>query len=85
MRSFSVNLLFYFENTRVAKTLSKAVEPDNKMVSRDILIKTNQKCSNLKVNINVAHKLETLHATVDDLISCLQVAYLTLILLADYE
>jgi hypothetical protein len=85
MRSFSINLLFYFENTRVAKTLSKAVEPDNKIVSRDILIKTNQKCSNLKVNIKIAHKLETLHATVDDLISCLQVAYLTLILLADYE
>ena len=85
MRSFSVNILFYFENTKVVKTLSKAIEPDNKMVPKDIIIKTNQQCGNLKVNINVTHKLETLHAAVDDLIFCLQVAYLTLILLTNYE
>ncbi len=85
MRPLSVNLLFNFENIKVAKTLSKAVEPDNKIVSRDILIKTNQKCCNLKVNISVVHKLETLHATVDDLIFCIQVAHLTLIHLSNYE
>ncbi len=78
MTFFSVEILVELENSKFASTLSKALEPDNKKVPPHVKVKVENIENILKIESNVEGRLESLQATLDDLVICFQAAYQSL-------
>jgi hypothetical protein len=65
-------------NTRLAKALSKALEPDNKLAPSTLSVKTWSKKDTATTSITCRKSLETFIATIDDLLLCVDAAHKTL-------
>jgi len=63
-----------YENEREAKAVSQAVSPDNTKVPSGLSIKTTQRESEVLTRIRCELRLQTLIATIDDLLSCIATA-----------
>jgi len=63
-----------FEDEATAKSITFAIEPDNLQAPSTLDIKSKIAGKCLEVSITCRGKLETLIQTVDDLLSCVQVA-----------
>lgn len=65
---------FSYGKHETAKTILKAIEPDNVKAPRGISIDTEIEGSTLHVKISCARGIGSLIATIDDLLSCIQAA-----------
>lgn len=63
-----------YENEREAEAVAQAVSPDNIKVPRGLLIKTTRKGSEVLTWIRCELRLQTLIATIDDLLCCVSTA-----------
>ncbi|NIR86591.1 hypothetical protein GWO13_03065 [Candidatus Bathyarchaeota archaeon] len=63
-----------YENEREAEAVAQAVSPDNVKVPRGLLIKTTRKRSEVLTRIRCELRLQTLIATIDDLLCCISTA-----------
>ena len=63
-----------YENEREAEAVAQAVSPDNVKVPRGLVIKTTQKGCEVLTRIQCELRLQTLIATIDDLLSCVSTA-----------
>jgi len=59
---------------RVAKAIAKAVTPDNLKTPPGLVIETRVEDSNVVVEIYCKRSMESLIATLDDLLACIQAA-----------
>jgi len=64
------HLRFKYDDKRTAEAVAKAVTPDNLMTPHDIAITTMQVESEVTIWITCKKGLETLLATLDDLLGC---------------
>jgi hypothetical protein len=67
-------IILKYKNNREAEAVSKAVSPDNVKVPPGLYVKTVRKGSNVHTIISCQTKLQTLIATLDDLLACVSVA-----------
>lgn len=65
---------FSYGKHETAKTILKAIEPDNVKAPPGISIDTEIEGSTLLVKISCARGIGSLIATIDDLLSCIQAA-----------
>ena len=63
-----------YENEREAEAVAQAVSPDNVNVPRGLFIKTTRSGSEVLTQIRCELRLQTLIATIDDLLSCVSTA-----------
>ena len=63
-----------YENEREAEAVAQAVSPDNVKVPRGLFIKTTRKGSEILTRIKCELRLQTLIATIDDLLCCVSTA-----------
>lgn len=63
-----------FEDEETAESIILAIEPDNLQAPSKLDVKSSVVGRCLEVSITCRGKLETLIQTVDDLLSCIQVA-----------
>jgi len=63
-----------YENEREAEAVAQAVSPDNVKVPRGLFIKTTRSGSEVLTQIRCELRLQTLIATIDDLLSCVSTA-----------
>ena len=63
-----------YENEREAEAVAQAVSPDNTKVPRGLSIKTTRKGSEVLTQIQCELRLQTLIATIDDLLCCVSTA-----------
>ena len=63
-----------YKNEREAEAVAKAVSPDNVEVPPGLFVKTVRKGPKVFTTIECQTKLQTLIATIDDLLSCVSVA-----------
>jgi len=63
-----------YENEREAEAVAKAVSPDNVEVPPGLYIETVRKGSDVLTRIECQTRLQTLIATIDDLLACVSVA-----------
>ena len=63
-----------YQNEREAEAVAKAVSPDNIQVPLGLHIKTVRNGSDVDTKIECQTRLETLIATIDDLLACVSVA-----------
>jgi len=63
-----------YENEREAEAVAKAVSPDNVEVPQGLYVKTVRKGSDVLTRIECQTRLQTLIATIDDLLACVSVA-----------
>jgi hypothetical protein len=63
-----------YKNQREAQAVSQAVSPDNIQVPPGLHIKTVRNGSEVLTTIKCQTRLQTLIATVDDLLACVSVA-----------
>ena len=63
-----------YKNEREAQAVAKAVSPDNMEVPQGLCIQTATKGSEVHTTINCEIRLQTLIATIDDLLACVSVA-----------
>lgn len=63
-----------YENEREAEAVAQAVSPDNVKVPRGLFIKTTRRGSEVLTQIRCELRLQTLMATIDDLLSCVSTA-----------
>jgi len=63
-----------YENEREAEAVAKAVSPDNMEVPSGLYIETVRKGSDVLTRIECQTRLQTLIATIDDLLACVSVA-----------
>ena len=63
-----------YENEREAEAVAQAVSPDNTKVPRGLSIKTTRKGSEILTQIQCELRLQTLIATIDDLLCCVSTA-----------
>lgn len=63
-----------YRNEREAEAVAKAVSPDNMEVPPGLFIKTVRNGSEVLTNIECKTRLQTLIATIDDLLACVSVA-----------
>jgi len=63
-----------YKNEREAEAVAKAVSPDNVEVPPGLFVKTVKRGSKVFTTIECQTKLQTLIATIDDLLSCVSVA-----------
>lgn len=63
-----------YRNEREAEAVAKAVSPDNVEVPDGLRIETTRNGSDVFTTINCQTRLQTLIATIDDLLACVSVA-----------
>lgn len=63
-----------YENKREAKAVVQAVSPDNLRIPAGLRIETTRSGSELVTRIRCDLRLQTLIATIDDLLSCVSIA-----------
>ena len=63
-----------YKNEREAEAVAKAVSPDNVEVPQGLYIKTVRDGSTVYTKIECQTRLQTLIATLDDLLACVSVA-----------
>ncbi|MCZ2808299.1 MAG: KEOPS complex subunit Pcc1 [Candidatus Bathyarchaeota archaeon] len=63
-----------YQNEREAEAVAKAVSPDNVEVPSGLYVKTVRKGSEVLTNVECQTRLQTLIATIDDLLACVSVA-----------
>jgi len=63
-----------YENEREAEAVAKAVSPDNVEVPSGLYIETVRNGSDVLTRIECQTRLQTLIATIDDLLACVSVA-----------
>jgi len=63
-----------YENEREAEAVAQAVSPDNVKVPRGLFIKTTRRGSEVLTSIRCELRLQTLIATIDDLLCCVSTA-----------
>ncbi len=63
-----------YQNEREAEAVAKAVSPDNIQVPPGLHIKTVRNGCDVDTKIECQTRLETLIATIDDLLACVSVA-----------
>ncbi|MCK4885032.1 hypothetical protein KAS24_03075, partial [Candidatus Bathyarchaeota archaeon] len=63
-----------YQNEREAEAVAKAVSPDNVEVPPGLYIKTVRKGSKVLTRVECQTRLQTLIATIDDLLACVSVA-----------
>jgi len=63
-----------YQNEREAEAVAKAVSPDNVEVPLGLYIETVRKGSDVLTRIECQTRLQTLIATIDDLLACVSVA-----------
>ena len=63
-----------YQNTREAEAVAKAVSPDNLEVPPGLQIETVRNGSDVLTTIEYQTRLQTLIATLDDLLACVSVA-----------
>lgn len=78
MADFQAEIMIDLEDERIAEAISKGLEPDNKTAPKDLKVKSRNRETLLWIEAEVRDRPETLKATLDDLILCLQAAYNTL-------
>lgn len=63
-----------YQNEREAEAVAKAVSPDNVEVPSGLYIETVRNGSDVLTNVVCQTRLQTLIATIDDLLACVSVA-----------
>ncbi len=63
-----------YKNEREAEAVAKAVSPDNVEVPQGLHIETLQNGSEVHTKVECQTRLQTLIATLDDLLACVSVA-----------
>ena len=63
-----------YNDKRFAEAVAEAVNPDNLSAPAELLIKTIKNRGSLITTISLENGIETLFSTIDDLLSCVQVA-----------
>ena len=63
-----------YENEREAEAVATAVSPDNMEVPPGLYVKTVRKGSKVLTKVECQTRLQTLIATIDDLLACVSVA-----------
>jgi hypothetical protein len=63
-----------YKNEKEAKAIVKAVSPDNVDVPSGLVIKTQRKGPEVVTVINCKMGLQTIIATIDDLLACVSIA-----------
>jgi len=63
-----------YKNEREAEAVTKAVSPDNVKVPSGLDVKTVRKGSEVHTIVDCKTRLQTLIATLDDLLACISVA-----------
>ena len=63
-----------YKNEREADAVVKAISPDNVEVPPGLYIRTLRKGSVVQTNVHCQTSLQTLIATIDDLLACVSVA-----------
>ena len=63
-----------YKNEREAEAVAKAVAPDNIQVPQGLIIETVRNGSDVLTTIECQTRLQTLIATIDDLLACVSVA-----------
>jgi tRNA threonylcarbamoyladenosine modification (KEOPS) complex Pcc1 subunit len=63
-----------YRNEREAEAVAKAVSPDNVEVPDGLRIETTRNGSDVLTTIDCQTRLQTLIATIDDLLACVSVA-----------
>jgi len=63
-----------YENEREAEAVAKAVSPDNVEVPLGLYVKTVRNGSEVHTKVECQTRLQTLIATLDDLLACVSVA-----------
>ena len=63
-----------YQNEREAEAVAKAVSPDNVEVPLGLFVKTVRKGSDVLTRVECQTRLQTLIATIDDLLACVSVA-----------
>ncbi|MEJ2244429.1 MAG: KEOPS complex subunit Pcc1 [Candidatus Bathyarchaeota archaeon] len=63
-----------YKNEREAQAIAQAVSPDNVQVPKGLSVKTTRKASQVNTTIQCQKRLQTLIATIDDLLACVSVA-----------
>ena len=63
-----------YENEREAEAVAKAVSPDNVEVPSGLYIETVRNGSDVLTKVECQTRLQTLIATLDDLLACVSVA-----------
>ena len=63
-----------YENEREAEAVAKAVSPDNVEVPLGLYVKTVRNGSKVHTKVECQTRLQTLIATLDDLLACVSVA-----------
>jgi len=63
-----------YQNEREAEAVAKAVSPDNMEVPSGLYIETVRNGSDVLTNVVCQTRLQTLIATIDDLLACVSVA-----------
>ena len=74
MKKLEAKIYLNYKNEKEAETIVKAISPDNMEVSSGLYIKTFQKGSKVLTDIDCKKGLNTLIATIDDLLACVSVA-----------
>ena len=67
-------ILLYYKNDREAEAVVKAISPDNVEVPPGLHIKTLRNGSIVQTYVDCQTRLQTLIATIDDLLACVSVA-----------
>ena len=67
-------LRLVYKNEREAEAVAKAVSPDNVEVPQGLFIETVQKGFEVITKVKYQNRLQTLIATLDDLLACISVA-----------
>lgn len=78
MAYFQAEIIIDLEDEGMAEAISKALEPDNKTAPKGLKVKSENHKTLLRIEAGIQERPETLQATLDDLILCLQAAYNTL-------
>ncbi len=69
-----VNICLRYKNEKEAKTVARAVSPDNVEVPAGLLVETTQNGNEVHTRVVCEKTLATLIATLDDLLACVSVA-----------
>ncbi|MFH1821422.1 MAG: KEOPS complex subunit Pcc1 [Methanobacteriota archaeon] len=59
-----------YESLRVSKTVAKALEPDNLKLPEGLVVSTRAKGKRVASTVELDGRMETILATLDDLLAC---------------
>ncbi|MBS7623362.1 hypothetical protein KEJ39_06785 [Candidatus Bathyarchaeota archaeon] len=80
-----VTISFNVNNPQVARSLIKSIEPDDLSAPPTVKIRTARRVGDVVSYVECGRGLETLIATVDDLLVCIDAAYRTLVAVKNEE